>query len=31
VRNPFPKGLKGTNPMPSSSSVGITSASGSLH
>src|SRR5947207_8799288 len=31
VRKPFPSGLNGTNPIPSSSSVGITSASGSLH
>ena len=31
VRNPLPKGLKGTNPIPSSASVGSTSASGSLH
>ncbi|MFY9701050.1 MAG: transposase [Terriglobales bacterium] len=28
MRNPLPRGLKGTNPIPSSSSVGITSASG---
>jgi hypothetical protein len=31
VRNPLPSGLNGTNPMPSSSSVGMTSASGALH
>src|SRR6266702_3333916 len=31
VRKPFPSGLNGTNPMPSSSSVGITSASGRLN
>src|SRR5712691_1351848 len=31
VRKPLPRGLNGTNPIPSSSSVGITSASGSLH
>ena len=31
VRKPFPRGLKGTNPIPSSSSVGITSASGSFY
>src|SRR5207302_658917 len=30
VRKPLPTGLNGTNPIPSSSSVGITSASGSL-
>src|SRR5207249_1250446 len=30
-RKPFPRGLNGTNPLPSSSSVGNTSASGSLH
>lgn len=30
VRNPFPSGLKGTNPIHSSSSVGIISFSGSL-
>jgi hypothetical protein len=30
VRKPFPSGLKGTKPIPSSSSVGSTSASGSL-
>ncbi len=29
VRKPFPSGLKGTKPMPSSSSVGSTSSSGS--
>jgi hypothetical protein len=29
VRKPFPSGLKGTKPMPSSSSVGRISASGS--
>ena len=28
VRKPFPRGLKGTNPIPSSSSVGSTSSSG---
>ena len=31
VRNPFPSGLDGTRPMPSSSRVGRTSASGSRH
>ena len=31
VRNPLPSGLNGTNPMPSSSSVGSTSSSGSRH
>src|SRR5713101_7707244 len=31
VRKPLPKGLKGTNPIPSSSRVGNTSVSGSLH
>ena len=31
VRKPFPRGLNGTKPIPSSSSVGITSASGSRH
>src|SRR5580658_575263 len=31
VRNPFPRGLYGTKPIPSSSSVGSTSASGFLH
>src|SRR4249919_196478 len=31
VRKPLPSGLKGTNPIPSSSSVGSTSASGSRH
>ena len=31
VRNPLPSGLKGTKPMPSSSSAGSTSSSGSLH
>ena len=31
VRKPLPSGLKGTKPMPSSSSVGSTSASGSRH
>ena len=31
VRNPLPSGLKGTNPIPSSSIVGGISASGSLH
>ena len=31
VRKPLPSGLKGTKPMPSSSSVGRTSASGSRH
>src|SRR2546422_10291692 len=31
VRKPLPSGLKGTNPIPSSSSVGKTSASGSRH
>ena len=30
VRNPLPRGLKGTKPIPSSSSVGNTSASGPL-
>ena len=30
-RKPLPSGLNGTNPMPSSSSAGITSFSGSLH
>src|SRR6267142_145631 len=30
VRKPLPRGLNGTNPIPSSSRVGITSASGSL-
>lgn len=29
VRNPLPSGLNGTNPMPSSASVGSTSGSGS--
>ncbi len=29
VRKPFPSGLKGTNPMPSSSRVGMIPASGS--
>ena len=29
VRKPLPSGLNGTNPMPSSASVGSTSASGS--
>src|SRR2546422_5283799 len=28
VRKPFPRGLNGTNPIPSSSSAGITSSSG---
>src|SRR6266403_225353 len=31
VRKPLPRGLNGTNPIPSSSSAGSTSASGSLH
>jgi hypothetical protein len=31
VRNPFPRGLYGTMPIPSSSRVGITSVSGFLH
>src|SRR2546427_1831570 len=31
VRNPLPRGLNGTNPMPSSSRVGSSSASGRLH
>src|SRR2546428_6293498 len=31
VRKPFPRGLYATKPMPSSSSVGNTSASGRLH
>jgi len=31
VRKPLPRGLKGTKPMPRPSSVGIISASGSLH
>jgi hypothetical protein len=31
VRNPLPNGLKGTKPMPSSSSAGTISASGSRH
>ena len=31
VRNPFPSGLNGTKPIPSSSRVGNTSASGSLN
>ena len=31
VRKPLPSGLKGTKPMPSSSSVGSTSSSGSRH
>src|SRR6266540_3415690 len=31
VRKPLPNGLNGTNPMPSSSSVGMMSASGSRH
>src|SRR5207244_2552287 len=31
VRNPLPRGLNGTNPMPSSSSAGSTSCSGSRH
>jgi hypothetical protein len=31
VRKPLPRGLKGTKPMPSSSSVGSTSSSGSRH
>ena len=31
VRKPFPSGLKGTNPMPSSSSVGSSSSSGRRH
>src|SRR5258706_2412233 len=31
VRKPLPSGLKGTKPIPSSSRVGITSASGSRH
>src|SRR5881296_1905354 len=31
VRKPFPRGLNGTNPIPSSSRVGITSFSGSLN
>ena len=31
VRKPLPSGLNGTKPIPSSSSVGSTSASGSLH
>ena len=31
VRKPLPKGLKGTKPMPSSSSVGRISSSGSRH
>lgn len=31
VKKPFPKGLKGTKPIPSSSSVGNISVSGSLH
>ena len=31
VRKPLPRGLNGTKPIPSSSSVGSTSASGSLH
>jgi hypothetical protein len=29
VRKPFPRGLKGTRPIPSSSKVGMTSLSGS--
>ena len=31
VRKPLPKGLNGTKPMPNSSKVGNTSASGSRH
>src|SRR5664279_6510571 len=31
VRKPLPSGLNGTNPIPSSSSVGIISSSGSRH
>ena len=31
VKNPLPSGLNGRKPIPSSSSVGSTSASGSLH
>src|SRR2546425_6551313 len=31
VRNPFPSGLNGTNPMPSSSSAGSSASSGRLH
>ena len=31
VRNPLPKGLNGTNPIPSSSSIGKISSSGFLH
>ena len=31
VRNPLPSGLNGTNPMPSSESVGMISASGARH
>src|SRR2546429_9932277 len=31
VRKPLPRGLNGTKPMPSSSNVGNTSASGFLH
>src|SRR2546421_5845830 len=31
VRKPLPRGLNGTNPMPSSSRVGSSSSSGRLH
>ena len=31
VRKPLPRGLNGTNPIPSSSSVGSNSSSGRLH
>jgi hypothetical protein len=31
VRKPFPSGLKGTKPMPSSSSAGMICSSGSRH
>ena len=31
VKNPLPRGRNGTNPMPSSSSIGSSSSSGRLH